>query len=205
MMKVKLLINRGSNKGKSIAISRSPFLIGRDPDCHLRPHSATISRRHCAIIAEGDQLFIRDFGSTNGTLVNDQRVLGQVELHHADRLQVDRLSFEVQIEKTPSASKPAPPDQVRSEAIDDDTVASLFLALGDDAPRPAVGANEPERPAKPDDSTVLNVPAIDSQLAVAQTPVLPPKKKDSRESSTAVAAKAILAKYKKQRRDKTAP
>ncbi len=42
-------------------------------------------------------MWLRDFGSTNGTLVNGVRVAGQQQLKHGDRLAVAELEFEVQI------------------------------------------------------------------------------------------------------------
>jgi len=106
-------------EGKVLDITLSQFLVGRDPQCQLRPASPLISKRHCAIIQRDGKAFIRDFDSTNGTLVNDEPVQGERELHHDDRLKIGPLLFAVQIDtttpspatrgKTPLPStKPAP-------------------------------------------------------------------------------------------------
>src|SRR5262245_56454621 len=107
-MKLSLLVlTSGKQEGKVLEIKLPQFLIGRDPQCHLRPASALISKRHCALIQKEGKVFIRDFGSTNGTYVNDERVEGERELHHDDQLKVGPVAFSIRLE--PTASTPAPP------------------------------------------------------------------------------------------------
>ena len=57
-MKLSLVVNEGVHKGKVIAIPHKQFLIGRDAQCHLRPASNMISKRHCALMIRGDKIFI---------------------------------------------------------------------------------------------------------------------------------------------------
>jgi hypothetical protein len=76
-MKLSLLVTSHSKgAGKVIPITFSQFLIGRDPQCQLRPASPVISKRHCALLVRGGKVFLRDFDSTNGTFINDQQVKG---------------------------------------------------------------------------------------------------------------------------------
>jgi len=71
-MKISLVVlSTGSAAGKALPINAAQFIIGRDPGCNLRPASAMISKRHCAVIVKNNQVFVRDFDSTNGTFVND--------------------------------------------------------------------------------------------------------------------------------------
>jgi len=74
---------------RSVPIGPLPFRIGREPGVELRLPAPTVSKRHAEIYAQGDELHIRDLGSTNGTFVN----LAQIEdavlsegavLHFAD-------------------------------------------------------------------------------------------------------------------------
>ncbi|HZU37554.1 MAG TPA: FHA domain-containing protein, partial [Gemmataceae bacterium] len=116
-MKVSLVVmTAGKGQGKTIPIPLSPFLIGRDPQCHLRPASPIISKRHCAVIFEGDQVRVRDFGSTNGTFVNNKQIEGEVVVTNEDKLQVGPLVFRVLIEgavPTPvNKPTPMPPTKV---------------------------------------------------------------------------------------------
>src|SRR5437660_1780640 len=98
-MKLNLVVlTPGKWEGKVIPIALSQFVIGRDPQCHLRPASAVISKRHCALLVRGDQVFVRDFDSMNGTFVNTEQVKGERELYPDDQLNVGPLLFRVQLE-----------------------------------------------------------------------------------------------------------
>lgn len=94
-MEVRLRVLEGKNAGQEIKVPGPKFFIGRAEDCHLRPRSDLVSRHHCVILLEEDFVAIRDFGSKNGTLVNDEPVRGQQELQHKDRLTVGNLRFEI--------------------------------------------------------------------------------------------------------------
>src|SRR5437016_4545099 len=134
-MKLSLeVLTPGKMQGKAIAITLSQFLIGRDPQCQLRPASALISKRHCAVLVRNGKVFVRDFDSTNGTFVNDEAVKGEKELSHADLLKVGPLDFRVSIEATPAVNKPtpAPPTRAPDKAPEDDEAAAMLLALQDD-------------------------------------------------------------------------
>src|ERR1700681_4069558 len=98
-MKLSLVVKTpGKGEGKMVPIAVPTFLIGRDAACNLRPASAMISKRHCALQIRENKVFIRDFDSTNGTFVNDQPVKGEVELKNQDQLKVGPLAFQVNIE-----------------------------------------------------------------------------------------------------------
>ena len=74
-MKLSLVVlSEGKASGQSIPVKLSQFIIGRDPQCHLRPASPVISKRHCALITKDGRVYARDFDSTNGTFVNEVRV-----------------------------------------------------------------------------------------------------------------------------------
>ena len=104
-MKAKLCVLKGPGEGKEITIPVSKFFIGRGEDCHLRPKSEAISRHHCAIIITDSQIAIRDFGSKNGTFVNDQRVENVTILNNGDKLVVGPLSFRLIIDHSLGGTK----------------------------------------------------------------------------------------------------
>lgn len=96
-MEVKLVVTNGKQAGTEISIKGNSLLIGRGEECNLRPQSSLVSRKHCCIeLAEGS-VAIEDFGSTNGTFLNDQRIEGRRELHNGDQVRVGMLTFEVQL------------------------------------------------------------------------------------------------------------
>src|SRR5215468_10989379 len=103
-----LVLTPGKQEGKAIDIKLPQFLIGRDSQCHLRPASPLISKRHCALIQRDNKAFIRDFDSTNGTFVNDEPVKGECELHHGDQLKVGPIHFTVRLEQDAPAPAKTP-------------------------------------------------------------------------------------------------
>src|SRR5882724_2203342 len=99
-MKISLMVlSAGNSSGKALPVNVAQFVIGRDPGCNLRPASAMISKRHCALLIKAGELFLRDFDSTNGTFLNDKAVKGEVPVKDGDVLKVGPLSFKVIIEK----------------------------------------------------------------------------------------------------------
>src|SRR5207247_1907554 len=98
------------------------------PQCHLRPASPLISKRHCALLVQGEKIFVRDFDSTNGTLLNGRPVKGEQELKNDDRLQIGPLSFLVRVEAGVAVGKPAAVAvKPLSESEEDESAAALLL------------------------------------------------------------------------------
>jgi pSer/pThr/pTyr-binding forkhead associated (FHA) protein len=104
-MEVQLKVVVGSNAGQVLKVPGPKFFIGRAEDCHLRPGSDLVSRHHCVLMIEGDSIVVRDFGSKNGTLINDERVQVEAELKNGDRLKVGPLEFEVLVAETAKRPK----------------------------------------------------------------------------------------------------
>lgn len=115
-MDVRLKVQVGKNVGQELMVPGPKFFIGRAEDCQLRPRSDLISRHHCVVLVEEGFVAIRDFGSKNGTLVNGQRVVGEQELKHGDRLTVGPLEFEVVVQVAAPSKKRPPVDSVREAA-----------------------------------------------------------------------------------------
>ena len=120
MLQLSLKVIGGRHDGKQIPIKGKKFLIGREEDCHLRPNSDMVSRHHCVFTVDEYSVRLRDFGSTNGTLVNGKRIKGEVQLSHGDKIQVGKLDFEIVISHSPEANVigvgwvPDPPTRVSS-------------------------------------------------------------------------------------------
>jgi pSer/pThr/pTyr-binding forkhead associated (FHA) protein len=182
-MKLSLLVvTAGKQEGKTIEVKLPQFLVGRDPQCHLRPASPLISKRHCALIQRDGKAFIRDFGSTNGTYVNDERVEGERELQNDDQLKIGPIHLTVRIvagnpaeAKTPApatkgvAHTPAPPTKGTAAAAKpaksdtpapvtrktdeaDDDIAAMLLSLDD-----GDSAGLTDSSAVPEGSTVFDL------------------------------------------------
>jgi pSer/pThr/pTyr-binding forkhead associated (FHA) protein len=206
-MKLSLVVlNQGKSESQRIPITLSQFIIGRDPQCNLRPASAVISKRHCALLVKDNNVSVRDFDSTNGTFINDVLVKGEAALKHNDVLKVGPLTFRVVIEVQPAASKPTPPPPKPTEAHDDESVAAMLLSLQEDG-TPGTASTSSGEADIPAGSTVMDIvpfPGSQQTQEGAQANGAQAKKPDPKkapDNDTAhVAAKAILDKYKRRSR-----
>jgi diguanylate cyclase (GGDEF)-like protein len=61
----------GPNIGTRYALREYPVVLGRDPECAIRIHDNSVSRRHARLHPRPDGYYAEDLGSTNGTYVND--------------------------------------------------------------------------------------------------------------------------------------
>jgi pSer/pThr/pTyr-binding forkhead associated (FHA) protein len=109
-----LIVLEGKYRDREIPLPETIFLIGRDPQCHLRPHCPLVSKLHCAIAAWAGKVRVRDLKSRNGTFLNGQPVDGEVAVADGDRLQVGTLVFGFRIKVEKGAPLPAP---VREEDV----------------------------------------------------------------------------------------
>ncbi len=209
-MKLSLVVlNAGKSAGQMIPITLAQFVIGRDPQCNLRPGSALISKRHCAILVKTDGVYVRDFDSTNGTFLNDEPLTGEVVVNNNDILKVGPLEFRVAIEgspvlaesktPTPGASSPkkaTPPAPTKGASNED--MAAFLLGLDDEETDPGIRGNS----GVPDGSTVMDMPIAlpPMETAAAAKPAVEEKKKSPHGDSAQSAAKAILDKFNKRSR-----
>lgn len=191
-MKLSLVVNVGKSAGKVIPITVPQFVIGRDPECHLRPASAIISKKHCAIVVRDGKAYLKDYESTNGSFVNDERVVGERELRDADSLKIGPLDFQVRLEGAVPVDKQTPLPKNKAATGDDEAIAAMLLSMQDDGDAPKVDALN----AVPDGSTILDMPAVALNGAAPDKA----KKVEKQLGDTREAAEAILAKYSRRKR-----
>lgn len=75
----------GSETGRVVPVTAASLVIGRGTEADLRLTDTGVSRRHAEVQVTGDEVQLVDLRSTNGTLVNGQRV-DQVALSDGDRI-----------------------------------------------------------------------------------------------------------------------
>lgn len=217
-MKVQLVVASGVRQGTVIPVGGAQFLIGRDEVCQLRPASPAISKKHCGIYVRDGQVFVTDFGSTNGTFLNDQPVTAETPLATGDRLKVGPLDFTVNILSVgPSDSTPLP-DALKAvippAAAPNPTPAAQpkVPAAPAPAPKPAkagagaedndhiaamllgMGDDEPSSGDVPGGSTVMELPSVDAQKLAEAGGKKEDKKIPSKAESSSAAAD-LLRKY----------
>jgi pSer/pThr/pTyr-binding forkhead associated (FHA) protein len=214
-MELKLKVLEGKSSGQEIAVSGKKFFIGRADDCNLRPNSDLISRHHCVLLVEDGYVGVRDFGSKNGTFVNDERVVGERELKAGDRLSVGPLRFEVHLAHGLAAKKrPAVVDlkeaavRAAHDAAQDPVDVTQWLVAETETTVPAATDTHAVAALSDTDAIGLSVtqtmaPETSEAQAKAVPPgkrpvgKLPPIQNSSKDSQEAAAS--ALSKFRKRR------
>src|SRR5450759_1975883 len=91
-------ILRSSEPDGSLTFRLGPGAIktvGRAPRADFIIDAALVSRLHCRLEAGDARLDVVDLESTNGTFVNDARVVDRAKLAEGDRLRVGRVELKV--------------------------------------------------------------------------------------------------------------
>jgi predicted component of type VI protein secretion system len=74
----KIIIKLNNEVIDHVDLKQGDMKIGRKPGCEIMIDSLAISGEHANIFTVGDDSFIQDMGSTNGTFVNNK----QITKHH---------------------------------------------------------------------------------------------------------------------------
>jgi diguanylate cyclase (GGDEF)-like protein len=82
-----LVVLQGSESdiGTHVVLDK-PVTLGRDPTVELPLQDEGISRRHCRVLSDDGKYVLEDLRSTNGTLLNGDRVAGRALLNAGDRI-----------------------------------------------------------------------------------------------------------------------
>jgi hypothetical protein len=88
-----LVIRAGGGRvGESFPLSAERMTIGRRPDSDIFLDDVTVSRDHALLVRRGDEYFLDDLGSLNGTYVNRRRIESS-RLEDGDELQVGKYKL----------------------------------------------------------------------------------------------------------------
>ena|SRR5690348_4346942 len=85
----------GSGAGRSVALSAAPLLIGRGPDAAIRLDDDYASTRHARIVRSGDQWFVEDLGSTNGTYLGTRRLTQPTVVSTGSQIRIGKTVLEL--------------------------------------------------------------------------------------------------------------
>lgn len=109
----RLVLKSGPTAGQEFAFEIDEISIGRDVANAVVINDPEVSRRHARIFRQGINYVIEDLGSTNGTSVNNQRLVGPYILRSGEVVtfgEHTNLLFETtgdSIEATVAAFRPA--------------------------------------------------------------------------------------------------
>jgi len=143
-MDVRFVIVSPASRKAEHAI-KLPVVVGRSGEAKFRVQQDSVSRRHCELFMKDDAVFVRDLGSTNGTLLDGERIASSVAalVPPGSQIRVGGIAFRVEYE---SAAVLAP-----AEPHGDDTVPMAAIREPLESPAEADADAEPLE-AEPSDA-----------------------------------------------------
>jgi hypothetical protein len=90
-----VLVTDGANSGERADLDQAPILIGRGTDAAIRLDDDYVSTRHARIAASGDQWFVEDLGSTNGTYIGSVRITQPTTITLGTQVRIGKTILEL--------------------------------------------------------------------------------------------------------------
>jgi hypothetical protein len=95
-VQAELTIESGPDAGHSHRAADHALRLGRSPDNDVILRDPATSGHHARLERRGDQFWIVDLGSTNGTLVNGESIQ-EKQLNHGDRVTIGQNAVQFSI------------------------------------------------------------------------------------------------------------
>src|SRR3954465_926138 len=148
----------GPAAGSVLPVSDEELLIGRQaPGPGKLGNDIEISRRHARVMRESNgQFLIEDLGSTNGTYVNGERILGAQILKPGDEVELGDTKLRVEALDAPSDKVIAPGEGPPA--------VTTFAEVPEEVKAPEAGEPEPEPEPQPEPE-----PELPTALLVASS------------------------------------
>jgi hypothetical protein len=91
----KLIVKSGmpGEPGQEILLSQDVTTLGRAPSCQVVLDSDFASRRHAQVIRRDQVYWLKDLGSKNGTLLNNEPVAGEIQLNDGAEIRIGETAF----------------------------------------------------------------------------------------------------------------
>ena len=87
-----LVASRGPNRGARFLLDRGLTTVGRHPESDIFLDDITVSRRHAEFRRDGNEFWVHDVGSLNGTYVNGERA-EERHLRTGDEVQIGKFKL----------------------------------------------------------------------------------------------------------------
>jgi hypothetical protein len=140
--------------GDCVELPPGETLVGRDVGCALRFNDSTVSRRHLRFIRRLDEVFVEDLGSSNGTLLNERRILRAMRIADGDIVRIGSRALTIKMvdsatEEQPTLvlkdlSKPAPKARPGGVPVSREPTTTMPIPLVTHQKCPQCGANVSE-------------------------------------------------------------
>jgi len=93
--------------GVAFALREGRNIIGRESDADIRLALPAVSRRHAAVVIDGEDAMVQDLGSRNGTFLNGEKLEAARPLRSGDEIRIAQTAIRFQI--APGSARPTAP------------------------------------------------------------------------------------------------
>ena len=100
-MDVNLVLVKKDGRHKNFSLKNEVSVLGRREDCDFCIPLMVVSRRHCELFTDDNQIVIRDLKSKNGTFVNGE-LTSEKPIKAGDQLRIGPINFIIQINGKPN-------------------------------------------------------------------------------------------------------
>lgn len=165
-----LIMRTGPNPGKSFELTKNEIYLGRDINNDIVINDSEVSRKHARMILQAGSFVLEDLGSTNGTFVNGQRLMGPHVMRPGELIMLGEnvsLAFEAGFDAdatmvaapapTPVYSAPPPPRPVAMPQAQPVQVPPA---------RPTYTGQVPAGPAEPYYEATVEEPKRDRRMLI---------------------------------------
>ena len=90
-----LTVRKAGEPPRRIELAKAKVVIGRSARNDVHVEDLFASRTHAELRRDEDQFWLTDLDSANGTLVNNRRISGTVQLFPGDRVQIGGTVLEL--------------------------------------------------------------------------------------------------------------
>jgi len=92
----RLAVTSGPLRGTTLPLASSGILIGRAPACTLVLDDEYTSSRHARVFPQYGEWYVEDLGSTNGTFVDEMRIIEPTAVPPGVPVRVGQSTLELQ-------------------------------------------------------------------------------------------------------------
>jgi len=89
-----LVIHPHDGRPRTVRLDAS-MVIGRAPEAELRLEDTFASSQHARIFGRNGSWYVEDLGSTNGTFVNEQKLMGPAMVQPGDSIRIGQTTLEL--------------------------------------------------------------------------------------------------------------
>ncbi len=81
-----LIVISGPHVGRMYKVDQDSITMGRSPQVDLQLNDVGVSRQHARIVRRGEDVFVEDLQSANGTYINGRQVTNDYQLQDGDKI-----------------------------------------------------------------------------------------------------------------------